>query len=62
MYILEDSPDVYGLPVDPQISGLTAAWQNVVQPVGWAAGGLMVAVLGLNWLVARRAGVNKETK
>ena len=61
IYILGDSPDVYGLPVDPKVSAASVAWKDVIQPVGWAVGGLAIVGLGLNWLVAR-ANINKEGK
>jgi formate dehydrogenase iron-sulfur subunit len=61
MYVLEDSPDVYGLPVSPTVSAATVAWKDVIQPVGWAVGGLAIVGLGMNWLVAR-ANINKEEK
>ncbi len=53
LYVLDDHPAVYGLPAAPEISGVTAAWQDVVQPLGWAVGGLTLLGLGLNYLVAR---------
>lgn len=61
LYVLEDSPEAYGLPVDPKVSASTVAWKDVIQPVGWAVGGLAIVGLGVNWLVAR-ANVNKEGK
>ena len=61
MYVLEDSPDVYGLPVSPKVSSAAVAWKDVLQPVGWALGGLAIVGLGMNWLVAR-ANINKEGK
>jgi formate dehydrogenase iron-sulfur subunit len=61
MYVLEDSPAVYGLPVSPQVSSATIAWKDVIQPVGWAVGGLTIVGLGLNYLVAR-ANAKKEEK
>ncbi len=61
MYVLEDSPDVYGLPVEPKVSAATVAWKDVIQPIGWAVGGLAIVGLGMNWLVAR-ANINKEGK
>ena len=60
MYVLDDSPEVYGLPVDPQISAATIAWQSVIQPLGWVLGGLTIIGLGLNYLVAREAKITKE--
>ena len=61
MYVLDDSPAIYGLPVSPQISAATVAWKDVIQPVGWAVGGLTIIGLGMNWLVAR-ANAKKEAK
>ncbi len=61
MYVLDDSPAVYGLPVAPQISAATIAWKDVIQPVGWAVGGLTIVGLGMNYLVAR-ANAKKEEK
>ncbi|MFC1954017.1 4Fe-4S dicluster domain-containing protein [Chloroflexota bacterium] len=60
MYVLSDNPAVYGLPVDPQVSAATIAWQNVIQPLGWALGGLTLVGLGLNYLVAREAKITQE--
>ncbi|HEY50710.1 MAG TPA: 4Fe-4S dicluster domain-containing protein [Dehalococcoidia bacterium] len=59
MYVLDDHPAVYGLPVDPQISAATIAWQDVIQPIGWVVGGLTILGLGFNYLVAR-ANINRE--
>ena len=60
MYVLSDSPAVYGLPVDPQVPAAVIAWQDVVQPLGWAVGGLTLVGLGLNYLVAREAKLTKQ--
>ena len=60
MYVLDDSPAVYGLPTDPKVSGTAIAWKDVIQPVGWAVGGLTILGLGLNYLIAREAKVSKE--
>ena len=60
LYVLDDSPDVYGLPVDPKVSAATIAWQDVIQPLGWAVGGLTLVGLGINYLVAREAKMTKE--
>jgi formate dehydrogenase iron-sulfur subunit len=61
MYVLEDSPATYKLPENPTVSAATIAWKDVIQPVGWAVGGLVIVGLGLNWLVAR-ANIKKEAK
>jgi len=60
MYVLDDSPAVYGLPVSPQISAATIAWKDVIQPVGWAVGGLAIIGLGMNWLIARSMAKKEE--
>ena len=60
LYVLDDSPALYGLPVSPQISAATVAWQDVIQPLGWAVGGLTLVGLGVNYLVAREAKMTKD--
>lgn len=60
LYVLDDSPEVYGLPVNPQVSPATIAWQDVIQPLGWAVGGLTLVGLGVNYLVAREAKLTRE--
>jgi formate dehydrogenase iron-sulfur subunit len=61
MYVLNDTPATYGLPEDPQVSAAVIAWKDVIQPVGWAVGGLAILGLGMNWLVAR-ANIKREVK
>ena len=60
LYVLDDAPQVYGLPLDPKVSAATLAWQSVIQPVGWAVGGLTLLGLGMNYLVAREAKMTRE--
>jgi len=60
MYVLKDSPEVYGLPVHPEVPAAAIAWQDVIQPLGWAVGGLTLIGLGLNYLVAREAKMTRE--
>jgi formate dehydrogenase iron-sulfur subunit len=59
LYVLPDSPEVFGMPVNPKVPALVNAWQDVVQPLGLGLGGVVIVGLGLNYLVAR-ANVNKE--
>lgn len=61
MYVLDDSPQVYGLPVAPQVPAAAIAWKDVIQPLGWALGGLTIAGLVLNYLIARKAKLAKES-
>jgi formate dehydrogenase beta subunit len=60
MYVLDDSPRVYGFPVNPQVPAMATAWKNVIQPVGWALGGLTILGLALNYLIAREAKLTRE--
>jgi len=60
LYVLENTPDVYGLPVEPKVSAMATVWQDVIQPLGWIVGGATIVGLGLNYLVARQAKIRKE--
>ncbi len=62
MYVLDDHPAVYGLPVAPRISAATIAWQDVIQPLGWTVGGLTILGLGFNYLVARATTIKEKEK
>ena len=55
MYVLTAPAAAYGLPESPQYPALVNIWQNVLQPFGYLATGLMAVGLGFNWLAARRA-------
>ena len=36
LYILTDTPDKFGLPIDPKVSSTIPAWKDWIQPyVGW---------------------------
>lgn len=59
MYVLNDTPDKYGLPVDPKFPATATAWQDVIQPLGWAVGGLTILGLALNYIIAREAKMTK---
>ncbi len=60
LYVLDNSPSVYGLPVNPQVPAITTAWKGVIQPLGWVLGGLTIVGLGLNYMVARQAKIARE--
>ncbi len=60
IYVLDDSPKVYGLPINPQVPAMATAWKNVLQPVGWALGGLTILGLMLIYVIAREAKLKKE--
>jgi len=54
LYVLEEEPSVYGLPVNPKITVAATAWQDVIRPLGWAVAGVAVLGLGLNYVIAKR--------
>ncbi len=60
MYVLKEEPTVYALPLKPNVPPATVVWKNVIQPLGWVVGGLTIAGLGLNYLVARKAKIARE--
>ena len=53
MHVLTQSPQVHGLPTNPEVPVAAIAWKDVLKPVGYAVTGLAVIGLGLNYLVAR---------
>jgi formate dehydrogenase iron-sulfur subunit len=53
MYVLKEPPSVYQFPEYPEVPQAAVAWKDVIQPLGWAVGGLTILGLGLNYLVAR---------
>ncbi|MDO8568146.1 MAG: 4Fe-4S dicluster domain-containing protein [Dehalococcoidales bacterium] len=59
MYVLDDSPGVYGLPVDPKVPA-AALTKSVVQPIGWGLGALTLVGLALNFMVSREAKIAHE--
>jgi len=60
IYVLDDTPEAYGLPVNPRVPVTAVAWKDVIQPIGWALGGLTLLGLGINFLIAREAKLTKE--
>ena len=59
LYVLDDSPQVYGLPAEPRIPAATVVWKDLIQPLGLAVGGATIIGLVLNYLVAR-ANINRQ--
>ena len=60
LYVLDDAPERYGLPANPRVSAATVVWKGILQPVGWALGGLTILGLGLNYIVARESKLARE--
>jgi len=61
MYLLEESPEVQGLPDDPQVPP-AATVHDILQWVGVAAVGAVLAGFGFNYLVARARIAKEENK
>lgn len=62
LYVLADSPESYSLPKDAQVPATVTAWKGVVQPLGWAVGGVTILGLGINYLVARANKIKAAAK
>jgi len=62
LYVLKESPTIYQFTEYPQVPPATTAWKDVIQPVGWALGGLTILGLGLNYLVARSSAKSGKEK
>lgn len=60
LYVLKDKPEKYDLPADPKFPATATAWQDVIQPLGWAVGGLTLLGLALNFVIAREAKMTRE--
>lgn len=54
LYVLLESPEVYGLPVNPKLSKRLTFWKYGLQPIGKALLGTAIFGLVINWLAARR--------
>ena len=59
MYVLDGTPEEYGLPADPKVSDVTVAWQQILKPLGYAVVGLVALGLAVNYMVARARIVEK---
>ena len=60
LYVLNNSPEVHGLPVKPEYPVAATAWQDILRPVGWAAFGAVGLGLLLNLMVARARRIREQ--
>lgn len=60
LYVLDESPELYGLPVAPQAPVSAFILKDVLRPVSLGVGALVIAGLGLNFLIARKAKIKHE--
>lgn len=61
LYVLDDYPEVYGLPVNPKVTHGPAGLP--VKPMMWSTGGFLAALAGagLGWVIFRRMrGAEKD--
>jgi len=54
LYVLLESPEVYGLPVNPTLSKRLTFWKYGLQPIGKALLGTAIFGMIINWVAARR--------
>lgn len=54
MYVLTETPDAYGLPVNPGVPVMTYVWRKVTRPLAGVAIGVTALGLLANFLIARR--------
>jgi len=60
MYLLANSAADHELPAKPEVSPSVTLWQDILQPVGYAAVGVVGAGLLLNYMVARARMVKEK--
>ncbi|MGE5398661.1 MAG: 4Fe-4S dicluster domain-containing protein [Chitinophagales bacterium] len=65
IFVLGDTPDKYGLPVNPKVSSVIPAWQNVIQPwfgllVPLALAGSAVSFFTTRFLKAKQGDEHHE--
>lgn len=65
IYVLEDSPEKYGLPENPSVPAGVQAFNALVKTGGWQWGGIalvgLAAAAGVNYVIARRnEGMEKK--
>jgi hypothetical protein len=55
LYVLEEEPEVYGLPSVPQYPVTVRLWQRIIQPLGNVAfGATLLGILGAFLFVRRK--------
>lgn len=54
LYVLEEEPEVYGLPSDPKVPVMVTLWQKLLQPLGQVAFGATLVSLLAAWITVRR--------
>jgi formate dehydrogenase iron-sulfur subunit len=60
LYVLDDSPSVYGIVENPKVPVAATAWQDILKPIGYAAVGIVGLGLLLNVMVARAKLLKKK--
>lgn len=60
LYLLLDSPDKYGLPINPQLPASLTAWKKVVRPVGAVAASAALAAVVVGAAINVAKGTYKK--
>ncbi|MFC1865085.1 4Fe-4S dicluster domain-containing protein, partial [Chloroflexota bacterium] len=60
LHVLADSPEVYGLPNEPQFPATATIQKEVLRPFAWIVWPVVVASLALNVLVTRVRQIQKK--
>jgi len=59
LYVLADSPEVYGLPKEPEYPVTATVQKSIFRPLTWVIWILVALALGLNVLIARARQIRK---
>jgi formate dehydrogenase iron-sulfur subunit len=59
LYVLDDAPEMYGLPANPKVSASTFVWHDVLHPLGWALGVVTLVGIGINYIIGRTKKVSE---
>jgi formate dehydrogenase iron-sulfur subunit len=62
LYVLPDSPEIYGLPEEPKISLLASVEAKIFRPYAWIVWVAVAAGLAFNILIARKRELSKKEK
>ena len=60
LYVQVDSPELHGLPEDPQFPVLATIRQDILHPLSWIAWAAVAVILGTMVLVNRANRIRQE--
>ena len=62
LYVLADSPNLYGLPKEPKFPVLATVQQEIFRPFAWIVWAGVALLLATNVLVTRANRIRQEKK